>query len=36
MKKLKYYIRFLGIWFRVPESIFYKCDRLWRKTSVGK
>ncbi len=31
MKKIKYYVRILGIWIRVPRSIFYKCDNLWKK-----
>jgi hypothetical protein len=30
---MKYYVMILGIWIRVPERIFYKCDRLWTKMS---
>ena len=29
MGKPKYYVLILGIWIRVPKSIFLKCDRLW-------
>ena len=28
---MKYYILILGIWVRVSESIFLKCDKLWKK-----
>ena len=30
---MKYYILILGIWVRVPEKVFYKCDRFWKKIS---
>ena len=30
---MKYYILILGIWIRVPEKVFYKCDKLWTKMS---
>lgn len=26
MRKPKYYVQILGIWIRVPKSIFLKCD----------
>ena len=32
-RSMKYYILILGIWIRVPEKVFYKCDKLWTKMS---
>lgn len=29
MKKIKYYVRILGIWIRVPRSIFLNCSMFW-------
>lgn len=28
---MKYYVNILGIWVRVPKTIFYNCNLLWRK-----
>ena len=32
-KVIKYYILIFGVWVRVTEKIYYKCNRLWRKMS---
>jgi hypothetical protein len=29
MNEIKYYLRVLGIWIRVPRKIFYKNKFLW-------
>ena len=30
---MKYYVLILGVWLRVPQKVFYKCNRLWTKMS---
>lgn len=31
---MKYYVDILGVWVRVPEKLFYKWDKLWKKMSI--
>lgn len=36
MGKVLYQVQILGIWVTVPEKIFYKCSRLWRRIKKEK